>query len=92
MTPSTPKDIQTNQFLANLNDQPIPSNYYNFLNYDNDNSNNIPCTPVYHALLYNEGVEDAFMPNDEDINDAIIIDDDDSFVSDIEPPKTNSGN
>ena len=92
-----------------FNDQPIPSDYFNFLNdddedddddddgdeyddggeYDDDDDydyiNNIPVTPVYNALLDNKGVEDAVVPNDEDINDKIIIDDNDSLASDIEP-------
>ena len=29
-----------------FNDQPIPSNYYNFLNDDNNDGNNIPVNPV----------------------------------------------
>ena len=32
--------------FGDFNDQPIPSNYHNFLNDDNDNGNNIPGTPV----------------------------------------------
>ena len=30
--------------FGNLHDQPIPPNYYNFLNDDDDEGNNIPCT------------------------------------------------
>ena len=33
-----------------FNDQPIPSNYYNFLNDDDDDGNNIPGTPVGDVL------------------------------------------
>ena len=33
-----------------FNDQLIPSNYYNFLNYDNENGNNIPGNLVYDAF------------------------------------------
>ena len=42
-----------------FNDQPIPSNYYNFLNDDDDNGNNISCNTLEYALLENKGVEDA---------------------------------
>ena len=73
-------------FLGYFNDQPIPSNYYNILNDDDDYGNNITGTPVDNALLDNELVEDAVVPNDEDINYEIIIDDDDSLASDIDPP------
>ena len=67
-----------------FNDQPIPSNYYNFLNYDDDNGNNIPSTPVGDAIPDNKRVEDAVVPNDEDIKDEIMINDYDSLASDIE--------
>ena len=43
-------------FLGYFNDQPIPSNYYNLLNDENDNGNNIPSNPVEYSLLENEGV------------------------------------
>ena len=71
--------------FGNFNDQPIPSNYYNFLNNDNDDGNNIPINPIEDALPDNEGVEDSVVPNDEDINNEIIIDDDSRLVSDIDP-------
>ena len=74
-------------FFGDFNDQPIPSNYYNFLNDDDDDVNNVPGTPVDNVLLDNKVVEDAVVPNYEDINDDIIIDDDDSLTSDIDPPK-----
>ena len=32
--------------FGDLNDQPIPYDYYNILNDDNNNSNNVPGTPV----------------------------------------------
>ena len=35
---------------------------------------------------WKKGVEDKVMANDEDIKNDIIIDDDDSLVSDIDPP------
>ena len=44
------------QCFGNLNDQPIPSNYYNILNDEGDDSNNIPDTPIDDALPDNEGV------------------------------------
>ena len=69
-----------------FNDQPIPSNYYNFLNDDDAVRNNIPGTPVENALPDNEVVEDAVGPNDEGINDETIVDDNDSLDSEIDPP------
>ena len=45
--------------FGDFNDQPIPSNYYNFLNDDDDNGNNISCNTLEYALLENKGVEDA---------------------------------
>ena len=36
--------------FGNFNDQPIPSNYYNFLNYDDDDGNNIPGNTIDGAL------------------------------------------
>ena len=71
--------------FGDFNDKPIPSNYYNFLNDDNDNENNITGTPIEDALPDNEGVEDIVIKNDEYIKDEIIIDDDDSLASDIYP-------
>ena len=72
--------------FGDFNDQPIPYNYYNFLNDDDDDGNNIPRNPVEYALPQNEGVKDAVVPNDEDINDDIIMDDNDSIVLGIAPP------
>ena len=37
-------------FFGNFNDQLIPSNYYNVLNNDNEDGNNILDTPVDNAL------------------------------------------
>ena len=71
--------------FGDFNDQPISSDYYNFLNDGGDYGNNFPGTPVDDALPDNEGVEDAVAPNDEYINYEIIIYDDESFVSDISP-------
>ena len=36
--------------------QPIPPDYYDFINGDNDNGINIPVTPIDYLLLENEGV------------------------------------
>ena len=42
--------------FGDFNDQPIPSNYYNLLNDDDDNDydygNNIPGNPVGDSLLF----------------------------------------
>ena len=79
----------TDDFISgDFNDQPIPPDYYNFLNdYDEDGNNNIG-TPVDDVLPENKGVEDAVMKNYEYIKNEIIIDDNDSLASYIEPPKT----
>ena len=55
--------------FGNFNDQNIPSNYYNSLNYDYDNGKNITGNPVDNTLPENKGVEDAVVPNNEYIND-----------------------
>ena len=68
--------------------QLIPPDYYDFLNGDNDNDDNIHFTPVENILPEKEGVKYAVMKNDEYIDDAIIIDDSDSLTSDIDPSKT----
>ena len=69
-----------------FNYQPIPPDYYNLLNDDDNNGNNTPGTPVENALLDNEGVEDGVMPKYEDINYEIMIDDDDRLALSIDPP------
>ena len=53
--------------FGDFNDQPILSNYYNFLNDDDgdDDVNNIPSTPVEYSLLDNKGVEYVAVRNDE---------------------------
>ena len=51
--------------FGSFNDQPIPYIYYNFLNDDNGNVNDIPGTRVDDSLLDNEGVEYAVVLNDE---------------------------
>ena len=70
--------------FGGFNDQPIPSDYYNIINDDNDDGKNIPGTPIDDALLDNKGVEDIVVPKDEDTNDEIIIYDDGSLASDID--------
>ena len=79
--------------FGDFNYQPIPSDYYDLLNDDNDDSNNIPVTSFGDALLDNKGVEYAVVPNDEDITDEIIIDYYDSVDTAIDhPPKRDSVN
>ena len=73
--------------FGDFNNQPIPSNYYNLLNDDDVDGNNIPGNIFDNALPYNGGVEDAVVPNDEDINNYIIIYDDYNLASGIDPPK-----
>ena len=77
------------RIFGNINDQTIPSNYYNSLNDDNDDGNNITGTPVNYALLDNKAVEDSIVKNYEDIKNEIIIDDDDRIDWDIDPPPKN---
>ena len=76
--------------FGGFNYQPIPPNYYYFLNGDDDNVNNIPGSTVDDVLTNNKGVENSVVPNDEDIDYDIVIDDDDSPTSDIYPSKTKS--
>ena len=78
------KGLSDKLIFGDSNDQPIPYNYYNFLNDDDDYRNNITGTPVADALQDNKGSEDAVIPNDEDINDEITIDNDNSIDSDID--------
>ena len=73
-----------NSSLVVFNDQPNPY-YYNFLNDDNEYGNNIPGAPIFVALPETEVVEDTAMPNNEDIYNEIIVDDDDSLASAIDP-------
>ena len=68
-----------------INDQPIRSDYYDLLNDDNDDDNNIPGTSIENSLPDNKGVEDEFVPSNEYINDEIIVDDDESLASEIDP-------
>ena len=81
-TKGCPNELIFGDFI----DPPIPSEYYNLLNNDDYDGNNIPGTPVDDSLLNNKGVEDAGMKNDDGIKyEIIIIDDDDSLDSEIEP-------
>ena len=86
MTPLKPKYFQKELIFGNWNYQPIPSEYYNFLNHDDNDVNNNTDNPVGDALMDNKWVEDLLVTNDEDINNEIIIDDDDRLDSDIDPP------
>ena len=72
--------------FGNFNDQPIPLNYYNFLNYDDYDGNNITGTPVDGVLIYNKGVEDSVIPNDEYNENEIIMDYGYSPASSIDTP------
>ena len=71
--------------FGDFNDKPIPSDYYNFLKDDNDDGNNVPVNPVENSLPEKEEVEGSDVTNDEDINDKIIIYDEDSLASEIDP-------
>ena len=50
------KGFPNELIFGNFNDQPIPSDYYNFLNDydDDDDGNNFPGTPVVDALPENK--------------------------------------
>ena len=80
--------------FGDLNDQPIPYDYYNILNDDNNNSNNVPGTPVDDKIPEKKWVGDLAVPNYEVINyEIMIIDNDDRLSSDtLPPPKRNSVN
>ena len=62
--------------FVKFHDQLILPDYYDLLNDDDEyyDKNNITRTPIGDVFLENEGVEDAVVPNDEEINDKIIID------------------
>ena len=74
--------------FGGFNDEPIPSNYYIFPNDGNNYGNNITGTPIDDDLPENKGVEDAAVPNDEDMDNEIIIYGDEILSSDIDPFKT----
>ena len=50
------KGFPNGLIFGDINDQLIPSDYYNFLNDENDNGDNLPCTPVGDSLQDNKGV------------------------------------
>ena len=74
--------------IRDFKDQPIPFEYYNFINDDNDNVKNIPSNYVGDALPDNELMEYAVVPNDEDINYEKIMDVGNSLALNIDPLKT----
>ena len=49
----------------NFNDQPIPPDYYDFLNDEDEYVSNIPGTPVGNFLADKNVTEDEVVPNDE---------------------------
>ena len=55
--------------FGDFNYQPIPSNYYNLLNDDDEDGNNVPSNTVEDDIPENKGVEYSVIPNNEDIND-----------------------
>ena len=71
-------------------DQPIPTEYYDTLNYDGDN--NITGTLVDNFHLDKKGVDDTLMPNDEYIGGDIIINYSYRLTSDIDPIQLFLGN
>ena len=79
------KGFTYEHIFGDFNDQPIPPDCYNFLNYDNENGNNIPGTPVENVLSYKKGVEGEVVPNHEYIEDGIIINGNDSLALVIDP-------
>ena len=54
--------------FGNFNEKNIPFDYYNLLNDENDDDNNIHDTTVDNDLLYNEVVGYAVLTNDKEIN------------------------
>ena len=78
--------------FGGFHDQPIPPDYYDLLNDNDDYKNNIPGTPVENFFPLNKGAEDAVIPNapdvdanDEDIYDNKIIGYANSLTSDLYP-------
>ena len=77
----------TNKIIFGIfNDQPIPPDYNNLLNDDNDDVNNITGTPADYALPEKKGAKDAVTTNEKDTNNEIIIHDGYSLASEIDPP------
>ena len=80
--------------FGNFHDQPILPKYYDLLNDNDDDKNNIAGTPVYDVFPDKKLVKYSVVPNapnadanDKDIDYDTIIDDDDSLTSNIEPPQ-----
>ena len=69
---------------GDFNEQPIPYDYYNFLNDDDGYGNNIPGNTVDDLPPNNKGVQDVIVTNYEYIDDDIITDYDDSLTSYID--------
>ena len=67
-----------------FNDQPIPSDYYNLRNDNNEYGNNVPGTPVEYVLPNHEGLEYPVVPNFKINEEIIIMYDDDRLASDID--------
>ena len=65
-------------------DQPIPPNYYYFLNNYDDDDHNISGNLVDNVFPENKRLKYAVMPNNEDIDDEIIIDGADILTSAID--------
>ena len=53
------KGCPDEHIFGDFYDQTIPLDYYDFLNDDDDNDNNIPGTPVEDFLLDDKVVEDT---------------------------------
>ena len=85
MTLLTPKGCPEELIFGDFSYQPIPPNFYDFLNNDDDDENKIPGTPVYDVLPVKRRVEDSVVLNDEEIDDDIIIYDADRLISDNDP-------
>ena len=75
-TKGCPEDL----IFGGFNDQPIPSTYSDLTNDYDDNG-----TQIDASLMYNEGVEDAIVPNDETTMKTALL-------QTLTPPKQYSGN
>ena len=69
----------------NVSDLPVAPDYYNLINNDDNDGNNMTDNPVGNVLPDNEGFEYAVIPNNEAIGNDIIMDDDNSLASAIDP-------
>ena len=72
--------------------QPIPPDYYDFINDKYEDDNNTPGAHGENIFLYKKVLEDVFVPNstnayynDEYIDNDTVIVDADSFTSTIDP-------